>query len=115
RHGEPHPDEMSELVAVANLVLVRVDLAAAQPLDLVAVEEKLFLGHDVLEPEAEQLVLLVAADPAQRGIDADEASVEADDPDPDRGVLKRAAEPLLALAQRVVGPAWLRHLGRSSI
>src|SRR6266571_1548606 len=70
--GKPDPDEMSELVPVANLAVVGLDLASQQPPDLTAVELELLVGDDVLKRAAEQLALAVAADPAQRGVDAQE-------------------------------------------
>ncbi len=59
---------------------------------------------DVLEGPREQLLAGVADDPAVRLVDAEEAAVGVLVGDAHGGVFERAAEPLLALAQRLLGP-----------
>src|SRR5262245_20069086 len=52
----------------------------------------------------EQLLAGVADDGAELLVDAQEPALGVRVGDADRGVLERAAEPLLALAQRLLGP-----------
>ena len=94
---------------VANLAFVHLDLAAIQLPHLLAVELELLGRNDLLKRSVEELALAVAADAAERRVDPQEAAVEVDDADPDRGMLEGAAEPLLALAERFVRELRLVH------
>ena len=65
---------------------------------------------DVLPPLAEQLRMLVADDVAERPVQQEEAAIEVLVDDADGGVLERAAEPRLALAQGRFGlPEFLQQ------
>ena len=65
---------------------------------------------DVLPPLAEQLRMLVADDVAECPVQQEEAAIEVLVDDADGGVLERAAEPRLALAQGRFGlPEFLQQ------
>jgi hypothetical protein len=58
----------------------------------------------VPEGEAEEILLRVAEHLAQGAVDLDEAPVEVVEGHADGGVVERAAEELLALPERLLGP-----------
>ena len=96
--------ERAVLADVALLQRVAGQLAPHQRGVLLEFGRQILGVRDVLERPLEQLVAGVADDLAVLLVDAEAAAVGILVGDADGGVLEGAAEPLLALAQRLLGP-----------
>src|SRR5262249_56591796 len=99
-----HSGGGAAFAAVALPQRVTGTRAPPEPGDAVEAHLQVRGVGDVLEGLAEQLLTGVADDGAEFLVEAQQAPIELPVPDADPRVLERAAEPLLALAQRVLGP-----------
>lgn len=100
RHADARPDHAAVLREVALLDDVAVAAAVAQIGEQRDVVTEVVRVGDRLEVERAQLVLGVAEHPAESLVRLEEASVGRADRDAGRGLAERAAEALLARAQR---------------
>ena len=106
--GLVDPDDRAIPADVPLLELVAGEPPAPQRLVPIAPRRQVLGVGDVMEGEGRQLVAAVADDVAVLLVDAQEATPGVLEGDADGGVLERAAEPLLALAERLLGPPCAR-------
>src|SRR5262249_56927476 len=91
------------LADVALVARERGDLAAHDALVALQIRRDLLGDHELHEPAAGQLLARVAEELAEARVVLEEAPVEIGEDHPDRRVLERSAEALLALQQRALG------------
>ena len=95
-------------MAIALFQRVAAGVAVEQALGLLEVVGQVLGQRDVLEAHAEQALARVAEDLAEPPVDAQKTPIRRDVRDAHRGHLEGRAQPLLALAQRLLGVAALR-------
>jgi hypothetical protein len=111
RDAQEDPDQVAPLVEVPLLHLVRPNLAVQHLANETEVGFEVLRVGDVLKRPGEQLVVRVADELAERVVHPQEAAVGANQRHADRGEAERAAELLLALAQRLRGTRAVAHVG----
>ena len=104
RDDQLPPDERAVLAEITFLQRQAGRLAPQRRRRHVAARGQVVGVRDVMPGLFEQLLAGVADDGAELLVDAQEPALGVRVGDADRGVLERAAEPLLALAQRLLGP-----------
>src|SRR5262249_18896046 len=115
RDEQLHPDERAVLAEVTFLQRQAGRLAPQRRRRHVDARCQVVGVRDVMPGLFKQLLARVADDGAELLVDAQEPALGVRVGDADRGVLERAAEPLLALAQRLLGPlavggfGWAAH------
>ena len=96
---------------VPLLHLIPVGLAAEDAPEFGQVAAQVVGVRNVLEREPEELVAGVAEDLREARVDAEPRPVWPDVGDPDGGILERGSELLLALAEGVLSPLPVGHVG----
>ena len=99
RNAQERPDVVAVGVPVALLDRIRLALAGEQRAHVVEVDVEILRMRERLERGLEQLLLAVAENAAERGVDAGEATVGRHERLADRGLVEGVAEALLRVPQ----------------